>query len=112
VVAERIASSSGRALSTIRYTKPGEKFIRYESNNRAFSRVTTRGGVRPSTYAAPRTDGLVPLESRVNVYNLPDPAILRTEVYSLSPPPGTLIIGPRPVMGGTGNEVLFPWGFP
>ena len=84
VVAEQIAASSGRALSTIRYTRPGEKFIRYESNNRAFSRVTTRGGVRPSTYAAPRADGLVPLESRVNVYNLQDPAILNRGLLSKS----------------------------
>jgi hypothetical protein len=112
IVAERVAEKGTKALSTIRYTRPGERFIRYESNNRAYSRVTTRGGVRPGTYAAPRTDGLVPVENRVSVYNLPDPAIPRTDVYSLSPPPGTLIVGPRPVMGGTGNEVFFPWGFP
>jgi RHS repeat-associated protein len=112
VIAERVAESGSKALSTIRYTQPGETFLRYESNNLAFSRVTTRGGVRSGTYAAPRSDGLVPLSSRAEVYNLPDPGILRTEVYSLSPPPNTLIIGPRPVMGGTGNEVLFPWGFP
>ena len=28
-----------------------------------------------------------------------------------TPPPGTPIIGPRPVVGGTGNEVIFPMGY-
>jgi len=37
--------------------------------------------------------------------------ILRTHSFMLRPPPNTMIIGPRPVAGGTGNEVLFPWGF-
>jgi RHS repeat-associated protein len=112
VIASRVAESSGRALSTIRHTKAGEKFVRYESSNRNFSRVTRGGGVRPGTYAAPRSDGLVPVAERPGVYNLPDPSIPRTEVYFLEPPANTLVIGPRPVMGGTGNEVLFPWGFP
>jgi len=111
-IAARTVESGGKALSTIRYTRPGERFVRYESNNKKFSRVTRGGGVRSGTYAAPRSDGLVPVSQRPGVYNLPDPSIPRTEVYFLEPPPNTLIIGPRPVMGGTGNEVLFPWGFP
>jgi RHS repeat-associated protein len=111
-VATRTVESGGKALSTIRYTRPGERFVRYESNNKKFSRVTRGGGVRSGTYAAPRSDGIVSVAERPGVYNLPDPSIPRTEVYFLEPPPNTLVIGPRPVMGGTGNEVLFPWGFP
>jgi RHS repeat-associated protein len=111
-VATRAVESGGKALTTIRYTRPGERFVRYESNNRKFSRVTRGGGVRPGTYAAPKSDGLVPVAERPATYNLPDPSIPRTEVYFLEPPANTLVIGPRPVMGGTGNEVLFPWGFP
>jgi RHS repeat-associated protein len=103
--------SESKMLSTVRLTRPGEKFLRYESNNRSFTRVTDLGGVRPGTYAAPWSDGLVPVSQRASMYNLPDPLILRTESFTLSPPPNTLIIGPRPVMGGAGNEVLFPYGF-
>jgi len=110
-IASGLIASESRALSTIRYTRPGESFVRYESNNAAFSRITATGGVRPGTYAAPLSDGLIPVTRRAGFYNLPDPMILRTEVFSLRPPPNTLIIGPRPVAGGTGNEVLFPWGF-
>ena len=106
-----LIQSESRALSTIRLTHPGERYIRYESNNAAFSRVTSSGGVRLGTYAAPRSDGLVPVTRRASVYNLPDPMILRTETFLLRPPPNTLIVGPRPVAGGTGNEVLFPWGY-
>ena len=104
-------ASDARALSTIRYTRPGEKFLRYESNNRTFTRVTPTGGVRPGTFAAPSSDGLVPISGRASMYNLPDPLILRTESFILRPPPNTMIIGPRPVMGGPGNEVLFPFGY-
>jgi hypothetical protein len=106
-----LIQSESRALSTIRLTHPGERYIRYESNNAAFSRITSSGGVRLGTYAAPRSDGLVPVTRRASVYNLPDPMILRTETFLLRPPPNTLIVGPRPVAGGTGNEVLFPWGY-
>lgn len=110
-LAAAIATSESRALSAIRLTGPAEKFVRYESNNAAFSRITRNGGVRLGTYAAPKSDGLISVTQRAAVYNLPDPMILRTEVHILRPPPNTLIIGPRPVAGGTGNEVLFPWGF-
>jgi len=106
-----LVTSESRALSTIRLTQPGETFIRYESNNVAFSRITSNGGVRLGTYAAPRSDGLVPITRRAGAYNLPDPMILRTETFILRPPRNTMIVGPRPVAGGTGNEVLFPWGY-
>jgi RHS repeat-associated protein len=101
----------GMSLSTLRYTTAGESFVRYESANAAFSRMTPRGGVTPGTFAAPLSDGLIPLVNRASVYNLPSPKILRPNMFILKPPPGTLIIGPRPVVGGTGNEVIFPSGF-
>jgi RHS repeat-associated protein len=104
-------ATQSTALSTYRYTQAGEKFIRYESGNPAFSRVTPSGGVRPGTYAAPASDGVVPAGQRVSTYNLPDPQIPRPNYVMLEPPAGTPIIGPGPVMGGTGNEVIFPFGF-
>jgi RHS repeat-associated protein len=107
----RAVASETRALSTIRYTQPGETFYRYESGNAAFSRITSTGGVTPGTYAAPISDGLVPLSERASVYSLPNPEIPRSEVFTLRPPADTLIIGPKPVRGGTGNEVIFPFGF-
>ena len=45
-------------------------------------------------------------------YNLPDPEIDRTQMFEIAPPTGTPIIGPQPVAGGTGNEVIFPFGAP
>ena len=56
-------------------------------------------------------DGLVPLADRIPVYNLPSAEIPRPNVLTLTPPQGTLIVGPRPVVGGTGNEVIFPAGY-
>ena len=111
VAAAASTRSSGTALSEIRFTHPNEQFIRYESGNPAFSRVTPRGGVTRGTYAAPMSDGFVPERLRGSTYNLPNPEIPRTNQFILSPPPGTAIIGPRPVAGGTGQEVLFPEGF-
>ena len=105
------AKETSRALSEIRYTQAGEKFYRYESANPAFSRVTPRGGVSPGTYAAPVSDGLVPVGQRISTYNLPSPNIARPNSVLLEPPAGTPIIGPRSVFGGTGNEVIFPSGF-
>jgi RHS repeat-associated protein len=102
--------SASTELSVIRYTQPGETFIRYESAQPAFTHITSTG-VTPNTYAAPISDGIVPVEQRVSTYNLPLPEVPRPNVFTLAPPPGTLIIGPRPVVGGTGNEVLFPHGY-
>ena len=103
-------AQTGTELSTLRYTQPGEVFIRYESPALT-TRITSGGGVTPGTFAAPISDGLVPVELRTGVYNLYGPEI-RTDAYLLRPPPGTPIIGPRPVAGGTGNEVIFPNGHP
>jgi RHS repeat-associated protein len=102
---------TGSAVSDIRFTMPGEQFIRYESGNLAFTRVKPTGGVTPGTFAAPASDGLVPVRSRVSTYNLPSPGIPRSTHVILAPPAGTAIVGPRPVLGGTGNEVLFPYGY-
>jgi hypothetical protein len=103
--------AEGMRVSTHRLTGQGEEFIRYESANPAFTRITTRGGVTRGTYAAPASDGLVPTADRVSIYNLPSPEIARPNAFPLTPPPGTTIVGPRPVAGGTGNEVLFPFGY-
>jgi RHS repeat-associated protein len=110
-----ISSVAARAttaeLSVIRYTRAGETFIRYESGNPAFSRVTASGGVRAGTYAAPVSNGVVPLELRASIYNLPSPNILRSDAIILRPPAGTPVIGPRSVVGGLGDEVIFPFGY-
>jgi RHS repeat-associated protein len=106
--AARVPAS--RALSTYRLTAPGETFVRYESGNPAFSRKTPSGGVTPGTSAAPASDGIIPISSRAQVYNLPSPEIPRQSVFTITPRPGTAIIGPRPVIGGTGNDVIFPFG--
>lgn len=99
------------ALSTYRFTQEGETFIRYESANPAYTRITPSGGVTPGTYAAPASDGVIPLADRVPTYNLPNPEIPRPNVTILTPPAGTPVIGPRPVVGGPGNEVIFPEGY-
>ena len=104
-------AAENTALSTYRVTAPGETFIRYESANPAFTRITPSGGVTPGTFAAPASDGLITVADRVSVYNLPSPQIPRPSAITLTPPPGTPIIGPRPVVGGTGNEVIFPMGY-
>jgi hypothetical protein len=96
--------------STLRYTEPGETFIRYESGDPAFSKISPNGNVAPGTYAAPASDGVVPVLDRAGAYNLPNPEIPRTQVFQLQPAAGTPIFGPRPVVGGTGNEVIFPDG--
>lgn len=103
--------ADGLRISPYRVTGPGETFIRYESGNPAFTRITPGGGVTPGTFAAPSSDGIVPLANRAPVYNLPNPQIPRPNVITLTPRPGTPIIGPRPVVGGTGNEVIFPMGY-
>ena len=107
-LAAKLASTE---LSVIRYTQEGEKFLRYESANTAFSRITSSGGVTPGTFAAPASDGMVPLMQRAGMYNLPNPEILRPNVFKLQPPAGTPVIGPRSVVGGPGNEVIFPFGY-
>jgi hypothetical protein len=105
------ATGTSKALSTIRYTRPGEKFYRYETANPVFSRITSGGGVTRGTFAAPASDGFVPVGQRVARYNLPRPEIPRPRSVLLEPHAGTPVIGPRTVSGGAGNEVIFPLGF-
>lgn len=99
-------------LSTLRYTQEGETFLRYESGNPGFSRVTPSGGLQPGTYAAPVGDGLQSVGSVNEMYNLPTPEIVRTTAFEVKPPPGTAVIGPRSVAGWAGSEVIFPFGVP
>jgi hypothetical protein len=104
--------AEGQRLSTYRLTQPGETFLRYESGNAAFSRVTGQGGLVPGTFVAPSSEGLLP-QSALNLrYNLPSPEIPRVNVFEISPPAGTWVNGPKPVVGGTGYEVIFPYGAP
>jgi len=98
-----------KSLSTIRQAGPNETFVRFESADVRFSKVTTQGGLKPGTFAAPTSELPVPLSQRVTRFNLPDPQIPRTRQLDIQAP-GDSIIGPRPVSGGTGNEVLFPFG--
>ena len=103
------------AVPTIyRYTGPGETYYRYESGDPLYSRITPYGQLQPNTFAAaPNESGDPALTSQLNdYYNLPNPDIPRTQSFCVQPPEGTLIVGPRPVAGGTGSEVLFPAGTP
>jgi hypothetical protein len=106
-----LAAEETTALSTYRLTSEGETFVRYESDNPAFTRIGSSGGVAPGTFAAPTSDGIIPLADRAQTYNLPNPEIPRPVIKILTPPAGTPIIGPRPVAGGPGNEVIFPTGY-
>jgi hypothetical protein len=97
--------------STIRLTQAGEKYTRYESGDPRFTKINDYGGLKPDTYAAPANEGIIPPNLRSDVYNLPNPQIPRPVVIPINPEPGIPIIGPRPVSGGTGNEVIFPFGY-
>jgi hypothetical protein len=104
-----LKSGGKESSKTIRVAGPDEFFVRFESADRRFTRVTDLGGLRPGTFAAPASELPVPLADRAVRFNLPDPQILRTRELSIQAP-GDWVIGPRPVSGGTGNEVLFPFG--
>jgi len=118
VVSEEIAAfeeagtmANSTALSTYRVTQAGESFIRYESGDPAFSRATAEGGLIPSTFAAPSSEGLLPQSSLNAQYNLWSPEIPIVNAFQITPPAGTPIIGSRPVMGGLGSEVISQWAF-
>jgi RHS repeat-associated protein len=104
--------SGSTALSPLRQSQAGEEFLRYESGHPDFTRVTAEGGLRPGTFTAPASEGILPQSQLPNQYNLPDPQIPRSVVYPVRPPAGTWVDGPRPVMGGAGSEVVFPFGAP
>jgi RHS repeat-associated protein len=101
---------AGNPLSEIRSTQAGERFLRYESGNPAFSRVTPNGGLGPGSFAAPANEGVQPQSLLNDRYNLPSPEIPRGTYFEINPSTGTPVIGPRPVAGGSGNEVVFPSG--
>ncbi len=106
------AAQSARDLSALRRTGEGESFLRYESGNPDFTKVTPDKGLLPGTFAAPFEEGLLPQDQVPGEYNLPDPEIPRIVAFPITPPAGTWVIGPRPVIGGPGNEVMFPYGAP
>jgi RHS repeat-associated protein len=104
------SASKSNLPSTLRLTGQGETFIRYESGHSKYTRVTPGGGLLPGTYAAPSSEGILQNTRLSTQYNLPDPQIARTLYYEIKPPQGTWVEGPRPVVGGGGNEVIFPFG--
>jgi RHS repeat-associated protein len=106
--------SSSNLPSIYRISRPGESFVRYESGNPVYSKIGPKGEVAPGTFAAPSTEGPADINELGILYNLPEPQIPRTQMFRLSPPAGseTWIIGPRPVQGGVGSEVQFPFGAP
>jgi len=111
-VAKEVQAASKNLPSTLRQTTPGEKFIRYESGHPRYSKVTSEGGLKPGTYTAPGSEGILPKSQLPSRYNLPDPQIPRNTYYEVTPPAGTWVEGPKPVMGGSGSEVIFPNGAP
>ena len=62
------AETTTNALNPIRFTQEGETFLRYESGNPAFSRVTPDGGLLPGTFVAPASEGVQPVESLNGLY--------------------------------------------
>jgi RHS repeat-associated protein len=110
--APAVSPSSRNLPSVNRYTQEGESFLRYESGNSQFSKIGANGEVAPGTFAAPSSDGKIDMNVLGQYYKLPDAQIPRTQMFEIRPPAGTPIIGPRPVPGGIGNEVVFPRGAP
>jgi RHS repeat-associated protein len=101
------------ALSPYRRPVQGETYIRYESGHPDFTKVTPEGGLRPGTYAAPASEGIL-TQTELSIpggrYNFPNPQIPRSVYYIINPAARGWIIGPKPVPGGTGYEVIFPFG--
>ena len=109
-VAHRAARGINQALSPYRLPTQGESFIRYETGHPDYTRVTAEGGAKPGTFAAPISEGILPQEQLAGIYNFPSPNLPRTEYYVITPAEIDWVIGPKPVMGGTGTEVEFPFG--
>ncbi len=86
-------------------------FLRYESGNPNYTRVTPEGGLTPGTCCGLASDGPQTQTSLPSTYNLPTPEIPRTVGYPVNPPPGTPVII-QSVAGGTGIEAIFPEGAP
>src|SRR5208282_22545 len=102
----------GWEISPYRQTTEGETFPRFESSQLP-SRIGDNGSVAPGTFAGGQAGdaALNSYEANLN-YNLPNPNVVRDIQYTITPPGGTWIIGPRPEEGGLGSEVQFPFGVP
>ena len=99
-------------ISPYRVTMVGETFPRFESSQIP-SRISPNGSVAPNTFAGGHAaDSTLSSSSAIINYNLPRPDIIRDVRYMITPPQGTWIIGRRPVAGGIGDEVVFPFGVP
>lgn len=66
--------------------------------------------MKPGTYAASSSEPLLTQGEVASRYNLPSPEIPRAVYYEIYPHSTDWVIGPRPVAGGTGYEVIFPFG--
>jgi len=100
----------GKRLQDWHFPQPGESAYRYETGHPNYTRVTPQRGLTPGTYAAPSSEPLLSQKQLAIRYNLPSPDIPRTVRYNVNPGPLDVIVGPRPVAGGTGYEVYFPFG--
>jgi hypothetical protein len=102
----------GWEISPYRQTTAGETYPRFESSQLP-SRIVDNGSVAPNTFAGGQASdaSFSSYEANLN-YNLPNPNFVRDVQYTITPPSGTWIIGPRPVAGGLGSEVQFPYGAP
>lgn len=104
------SSNTGKSLSVLRRTGEGEEFVRFESGNPNFTKVTSEGGLKSGTFAAQKTAQSLNIGDLNVNFNLPDPNIARTDMFIIKPNVGTWIEGPRPVIYGTNSEVIFPFG--
>jgi hypothetical protein len=91
-------------LSIFRQTQPGETYYHYGYKAQAPS---FEGGIKPGGYATP--DPNLSGAGAQRMLKLP-PGPPRDGIYPVQPKPGTAIIGPKPVPGGSGIEVIFPNG--
>ena len=91
--------------SVNRLSQPGETFFHY---GYAEDAVNFQGGLRPGGFATPNPN--LSGQGAQGVLNLAPGRVPRNAMYPVQPVPGTPIIGPRPVVGGSGYEVLFPNG--
>jgi hypothetical protein len=102
VEAAEAAAAARGALSVERITQAGETYYHYGYMEEAES---FQRGLRMRGFAT--TDPNLSGTGAQSVLNLKN---VRNAVYPVKPQPGTPIIGPRPVLGGTGCEVQFPLG--
>ena len=100
---------AGRRLSPYRIAGPDERFVRFEINP-GLSKLTPSGGLAPDTYVAPASELPLARHAIYNRYQLPHPELPRGRMLYGIRAPGDLVVGPRPVSGGSGIEAHFPFG--